>query len=225
MTMPIKITYLLLLISASVLLSCAGGQNSMPEDLAGMKKYLSAKKLELKELETTISEVTKEIEKLEPPKEKDPIKVEAINLQPQEFKRYIEIQAQIAADDVVNASSAIGGRIVSLRVKEGQSVRKGQVIATTDMSTLETQIAEIETSLSLATTIYERQNKLWQQNIGSELQYLEAKNSKERLEKSLETIKSQISKKYVYAPISGICLLYTSPSPRDQRGSRMPSSA
>ncbi len=204
MTMPIKITYLLLLISASVLLSCAGGQNSMPEDLAGMKKYLSAKKLELKELETTISVVTKEIEKLEPPKEKDPIKVEAINLQPQEFKRYIEIQAQIAADDVVNASSAIGGRIVSLRVKEGQSVRKGQVIATTDMSTLETQIAEIETSLSLATTIYERQNKLWQQNIGSELQYLEAKNSKERLEKSLETIKSQISKKYVYAPISGI---------------------
>ncbi len=202
--MAIKINYLLLLVTVSLLLSCSGGQDTIPEDLAGMKKYLSAKKQELKELQTTIADVTKAIEKLEPPKKKDPIKVEAITLKPQEFKRYIETQAQIAADDVVNASSAIGGRIISLKVKEGQSVRKGQVIATTDMSTLETQIAEIETSLSLATIIYERQNKLWQQNIGSEMQYLEAKNNKERIEKSLETLESQISKKYVYAPINGI---------------------
>ena len=202
--MPNKINYILLLVIGCVLFLGSCKQDTMPEDLAGMKKYLSAKKQALKELEASISEVTKEIEKLEPPKEKDPIEVEAINLQPQEFKRYIEIQAQIAADDVVNASSAIGGRIISLGVKEGQSVRKGQVIATTDMTTLETQISEIETSLSLATTVYERQNKLWQQNIGSEMQYLEAKNNKERIEKSLETLKSQISKKYVYAPISGI---------------------
>ncbi len=202
--MPTKINYIFFLVIGCGLFFGSCKQDTIPEDLAGMKKYLSAKKQELKELEASIADVTKEIEKLEPPKEKDPIQVEAINLQPQEFKRYIEIQAQIAADDVVNASSALGGRIISLPVKEGQSVRKGQVIAITDMTTLETQISEIETSLSLATTVYERQNKLWQQNIGSEMQYLEAKNSKERIEKSLETLKSQISKKYVYAPISGI---------------------
>jgi len=92
---------------------------------------------------------------------------------------------------------------LSVNVSEGQYVKRGQLIATTDMVTLEKQISEIQTSLALAKTVYERQQRLWDQNIGSEMQYLEAKANKERLEKSLETLNSQVSKKYVYAPISG----------------------
>ena len=72
------------------------------------------------------------------------------------------------------------------------------------MTTLENQIAEINTNLSLAQTVFERQERLWNQNIGSEIQYLQAKSNKEGLEKSLATLKSQISKKNIYAPLSGI---------------------
>jgi len=176
----------------------------IPEDLEGKRSYLTKKKKELKDLQASIAQVSKEIDRLDPPKEKKALQVRTQKLAAKEFKRYVNVQAQIVAEDIVNASSEIGGRIMSLNVREGNYVNKGQVIATTDMSTVETQIAEIKTSLDLATTVYERQERLWNQKIGSEMQYLEAKTNKERLEKSLATINSQISKKNVYAPISGI---------------------
>jgi len=178
--------------------------DEIPEDLEGKRKYLTEKKAELKKLQEKIDAVNKEITQLDPPKEKAALQVETITLQPTEFKRFIDVQGQVVADDVVNASSDIGGRIMSLNVKEGDRVTRGSLIAVTDMSTLETQIAEINTALTLATTVFERQERLWNQNIGSELQFLEAKTNKERLEKSLSTLNSQIAKKNVYAPISGI---------------------
>ena len=176
----------------------------VPEDLEGMKKYVSQKKVELKQLQQEIDDLNKEILKMDPPKEKAAQQVKTVLLQPKEFERFVDVQGQVMADDIVNASSDIGGRIMSLSVKEGDRVSRGSLIAVTDMSTLETQIAEITTALSLATTVFERQDRLWKQNIGSELQFLEAKNNKERLEKSLSTLESQIAKKNVYAPISGI---------------------
>lgn len=200
----ISIKFLILTLLVTSASSCKKAAEAIPEDLAGKRKYVSAKKKELKELQAHIDEINKDILRLDPPKEKAALQVETLLLKPKEFNRFIEVQGQIVADDIVNASSEIGGRIMSLTVQEGSYVNKGQLIATTDMSTVETQIAEINTALSLATTVYERQARLWEQNIGSELQYLEAKNNKERLEKSLSTINSQISKKNVYAPISGI---------------------
>ncbi len=200
-TLHYKLLFLSLILASSNSCKKPAG---IPEDLDGKRKYLVTKKKELKELQAHINEVNNEILKLDPPKEKAPVQVETLLLKAKEFNRYIDVQAQVMADDIVNVSSDIGGRIMSLNVQEGNYVNRGQLIATTDMSTLETQIAEINTSLSLATTVFERQERLWKQNIGSELQFLEAKNSKERLEKSLSTLNSQIAKKNVYAPISGI---------------------
>ncbi|MEL6986825.1 MAG: efflux RND transporter periplasmic adaptor subunit, partial [Bacteroidota bacterium] len=121
-----------------------------------------------------------------------------------DFNKYATIQGMISSDDVVMASSETGGRLTSMVVKEGQNVRRGQLIATVDMESVNKQIAEIEKSLELAKSVYERQDRLWKQNIGSEIQYLQAKNNKERLEKSLETVKFQLTKANVYAPISGV---------------------
>lgn len=120
------------------------------------------------------------------------------------FSSYITIQGSVMADNLASASAELPGRILSLRVKEGDNVRKGQLIATIDVESIEKQKAELETSLELATTVYERQKRLWDQNIGSEIQYLQAKNSKERLEKSLEVIGVQLTKNNVYAPIGGV---------------------
>ncbi len=199
-------TLFTILLATSLLFSCRPGAKSdaIPEDLEGKKKYLAERKADLRALEAKIEQVKGEILELDPPKEKPPIDVNTMVVKPQEFKRYIKAEGRIVGDDVVNVSSDIGGRITSLTVKEGQYVKRGQLVATTDMETLERQRTEIETSLSLATTVYERQKRLWDQNIGSELQFLEAKNNKERLEKSLETLASQTKKKNVYAPISGV---------------------
>jgi len=87
--------------------------------------------------------------------------------------------------------------------KEGDYVKRGKLIASVDMSPMEDQLKELKTSYSLANTIFERQERLWKQNIGSELQFLEAKSNKERLEQSISAMENTLKKKHIYAPISG----------------------
>ncbi len=187
------------------LVACSGGDgHTIPEDLEGKKVFLSEKQSELRELQTLIGDLEEQIAELDPVKEKDPISVHLKKIIPQEFKRFIKVQANVVADDVINISSELGGRITKLNVKEGQYVKKGKLVATTDMQIVENQIAEVQTALSLANTVYDRQKRLWEKNIGSEIQYLESKNNKERLEKSLDVLKSQISKKHIYSPINGV---------------------
>jgi RND family efflux transporter MFP subunit len=87
---------------------------------------------------------------------------------------------------------------------EGQEVRKGQVILVQDSEIIKKTIKELESSLNLATTMYERQKELWNQNIGTEVQYLEMKNRKESLELKLSTTRTQLSKTKIKAPFDGI---------------------
>jgi len=198
-----KSTLGLFVIISIIFGSCQTNNQTIPEDLEGKRAFLKDKKTELRDLQKMVDELSAEIRKLDPPKENPAVEVNVLKLSSKEFKRFTKSQAMVVAEDVVNASSEIGGRILKLLVREGQYVKRGQLIAVTDMSTMESQIDEIKTSLSLANTVYERQKRLWDKNIGSEIQYLEAKSNKERLEQSLVTINSQINKKNVYAPISG----------------------
>ena len=191
------------ILALALLIGFASCNTNGGDDLESKKALLSEKKAELQALEQEINLLSKEIKDLEPVRKKPATPVEVLEINPKDFTRFVEVQGRVEADDFVNVSSEIGGRITSLLVEEGDYVRKGQLLATTDLETVEKQIAEIETQLELANTIYERQKRLWDQNIGSEIQYLEAKTRMEGLEKSLETLESQISKKNIYAPIGG----------------------
>lgn len=194
-----------IMVAATILFSaCSNNGEEIPQDLEGKETYLADKKSELRDLQLTIEKLEKEIKSLKSDDKKDPIGVNTYVLEPEEFKRYQEVQASVQADDMVNVSSDIGGRLIRVYVDEGDYVKRGQLIAVTDMQTLEKQLEEIKTSLELANIVYERQKRLWDQNIGSEIQFLEAKNNKERLERSLETLQSQVDKKNIYSPISGI---------------------
>ncbi len=124
-------------------------------------------------------------------------------LQPQVFEDYTSVQATVLAAETALATPEIPGRILRMNLQEGDLVKKGQLVAVLDVESTETQQAELQTALSLARTVYERQQRLWEQNIGSELQYLEAKNNYERLEKQLDNIGIAARKRNVYAPISG----------------------
>lgn len=198
--------YLLYLITLLALISASscGSENSWPEDIEGKKTLLTAKKDSLRTIEKDIAKLVSEIAKLEPNKEKPRELVTLQKVEKIDFQHFIEIQGSVQSDEYVNASSEVGGRIIDLRVREGQTINKGALVAKLDLEAVQKQIAELEKSMELAVDVYERQKRLWDQNIGSEIQYLQAKNNKERLEKSLETINYQLTKAEVYAPSSGV---------------------
>lgn len=191
---------LLLTLVITTIFSCT---ETVPEDLKGKKQYVAKKKAEIREIQKEIDLVNKDIMKLDPPKEKQAVAVKTKVIVPDVFKRYTELEARVVSEDAANVSSDIGGRLVRLNVKEGDYVKRGQLIGVTDVELLETQMAEVNTSLSLANTVFEKQSRLWKQNIGSEIQYLQAKNNVEQLQKSVESLKTRIKKKNLYAPISG----------------------
>jgi len=195
-----------ILILASLFLASCQQAAEMPTDLKGKKTYLKTKQAELRNLQKEIATLEAEIEAEDPEakKEKPRTLVTTQTVTKSDFNRFIELQAAIEAEDMVAASSETGGRITALNVKEGQYVKRGQLIATTDLEQVNKSIAEIEKTLELAVDVFNRQKRLWDQNIGSEMQFLQAKNNKERLEKSLETVQYQLTKGNVYAPKSGV---------------------
>ncbi len=174
------------------------------ESVEGLRAAIKQKTSEVSNLQGELETLTDKLKKIDPTAKKPKVPVEVMTLEARTFESFSTIQANVTADDLGMASSETGGRLTTLNVKEGDYVEKGQLIATVNLETLEKQKLELNTSLSLAKTVYERQKRLWDQNIGSELQYLEAKNAKERIEQSLKTFDSQLAKKNVYAPMSGV---------------------
>ncbi|MCS6819724.1 MAG: efflux RND transporter periplasmic adaptor subunit, partial [Chitinophagales bacterium] len=174
--------------------------------LSKKKKQLAKAKVELKNLQDKIAQLEKEIEKLDTTfkvqKKLKYVKVDTIR--PTAFRSYIEVQGTLDAEDNVLAINQIPGIVTAIYVKPGDKVRKGQVLATTDGSAYERAIEALETSLELATTAYEKQKRLWEQNIGSEIQYLQAKTQKETLEKQLKAQKAQLNMTRIISPIDGV---------------------
>lgn len=120
------------------------------------------------------------------------------------FRRYTEVQGNVAPVKMNSISSETGGRLIRVLVKAGDQVQAGQLLAAVDMEPQQKQLQELETAWELARDVYDRQKRLWDQQIGSEMQFLQARNNKERLEKSLESLRSQLRKGQIYAPISGV---------------------
>jgi RND family efflux transporter MFP subunit len=120
------------------------------------------------------------------------------------FKHYIEIQGVVQADKNIEIRPEIGGTVTAIYVKEGQKVAAGQTLIQLDDSAIKNSIAELTTQLNLAKTTFDRQKRLWDQKIGSEMQFLQAKAQKEGLENSLASLKTQAKKMKVIAPFSGI---------------------
>jgi len=197
-----KNVFLFLLIISTV--ACQPqGQKEAPQDLAGLKQQLILKKGELKALSDEVAKLEAEIMLKDTTLKASKRLVTVAPAAKKDFRHYVSVQGNVESDDVVNASSEVGGRLTKMLVDEGHYVKKGQKIASVDLENLKKQIAEIEKSHELAVDVYERQARLWEKKIGSEIQYLQAKNNKERLEKSLETLNFQLSKGDVFAPISG----------------------
>lgn len=120
------------------------------------------------------------------------------------FKHYVEIQGVVKADKNIDIRPEFGGTVTAIYVKEGQRVAAGQILIQLDDIAIKNSIAELTTQLNLAKTTFDRQERLWNQKIGSEMQYLQAKAQKEGLENNLASLKTQAKKMKIIAPFNGI---------------------
>lgn len=176
------------------------------KDLASKKKKLTELKTQQKELISQIETLEKEIAKLDTAfKVERKVKlVQVDEVVKQDFKHYIEVQGNVDAAENIVALCQQPGIVTAIYVKEGDRVTKGQVLAITETtSAMESAVQTVQTQLDLATTAFEKQSRLWEQKIGSEIQYLQSKTQKEALEKQLAAQKAQLEMTKVIAPISG----------------------
>lgn len=119
------------------------------------------------------------------------------------FEHYIDVQGSVDARENVNVSSKLPGIVTAIHVKEGQSVSKGQSLAQVDDQILRANMAELRTQLDLANIMFQKQQNLWNQKIGSEVQFLNAKNQKESLERKVATLQDQMGQARIISPING----------------------
>ncbi|AMJ67316.1 efflux RND transporter periplasmic adaptor subunit [Hymenobacter sp. PAMC 26628] len=129
--------------------------------------------------------------------------VSATVIKPAGFKSYLEVQGRVDFTQNATVPARMAGTLTSVRVVSGDRVGAGQVLATIDASVLDANVAELRTRLDLAKVVYQKQAGLWKQQIGTEIQYLTAKNNYESLERSLASLNRQRAMYRVVAPFSG----------------------
>lgn len=195
--------FLSIIAFAGLMLTAVACGDKEDNSLEGKKAKLVALQSQQAEIQASIKALQAEIEKAEPNKS---IKVKSVSTMPiisQQFDHFVEATGRLDAVNNVLVSPQMGGAITALYVKEGDMVTKGQRIATIDNTVMRNSIQEIMIQLETAKTLFERQKALWEQKIGTEVQYIQAKAQVESIEKRLATLKSQDAMNIVVAPISG----------------------
>lgn len=178
-----------------LLLSC--GEADKTAKLAELKKQHS-------ELTKQISELEKELAGTGAVAEGKSKEVVAVELKPRAFDHYVKTQGYVEAEDNILVSARGMGVITQVLAKEGQEVVKGQVLAQIDNSLIARNVEGLKSQLELATSVFERQKNLWEQKIGTEVQYLQSKTNKESLEKQLAALQEQYDQARIKSPINGI---------------------
>lgn len=130
--------------------------------------------------------------------------VSAFKVETQEFQHYLELQGNVATKQNVLIYPEMPGTLQRVYVTEGDKVYKGQLLATIDDGGMISQLEQLKTQAALAKTTYDRQQRLWDQKIGSEIQFLQAKTTYEATQNSVEQAESQLRKASLRAPFSGI---------------------
>jgi len=182
------------LLALSLLLTACGEKDPAAK-LAALKKEQAATQAQIATLEAKTGAKDDNVAQVVP--------VSVIDVKPETFASYLEVQGRADFDENANVSPRAPGTITSIRVQRGDKVSKGQVLAVLDAAVLEAGMAELRTRLDLARVIYEKQKRLWDQQIGTEVQYLQAKSNYEALKNNLTTQQRQRDQYNVRAPFAG----------------------
>jgi RND family efflux transporter MFP subunit len=164
-------------------------------------------KTKLEKLKKERDNISQQISQLESTLDKTnanpatPISIEVLKKQP--FSHYIEVQGRIDGNENIGVSPRTIGVVTKILVVEGDYVRKGQLLADMDADVLKQNLKDMQNQLAFVTDLYEKQKNLWDQKIGSEVQYLTAKNNMESMQNKIATIQDQIKMASITAPIDG----------------------
>ena len=198
--------YITTLFALFLLMSCADQNKSVEELIAAQNvSELRASRTQLTEEKL---EIEKQIELLD-----DAISnlgergalalVSVFEVKNQAFEHFIELQGSVQTKQNLLVYPEMPGTLKRVYVKEGQAVRKGQLIASIDDGGMSSQLTQLEAQLALAKTTFERQERLWNQKIGSEIQFLQAKTNYEASVQAKASLEQQLRKSKVYAPFTG----------------------
>ncbi|WP_341842602.1 efflux RND transporter periplasmic adaptor subunit [Chitinophaga caseinilytica] len=179
----------------ALMAACGGGEEKKADKLVRLKTEKAKLDAEIKTLEKELKAGDSTTVKTKT--------VTIAQVETSTFEHFIDIQGDVDARENVAVSAQSPGIIKAILVREGQAVIKGQTLAQVDDQVMRASLAELQTQLDLATTLYNKQANLWRQKIGSEVQYLTAKSQKEALEKSMATMKDQINLTRIISPING----------------------
>lgn len=189
--------------SLSILLfSCGSKENSSNIDKLIETKNVTELKSKRALLQADLTKIDEALAGLDT--KKDEALVETMVVKDTVFNHYLEIQGNVDTKENILIQPEFSGALVSLNAKAGQRVAKGQVLGRVDDGGMSQQLAQIQTQYELAKTTFERQKRLWEQKIGSEIQYLQAQTQMTSLQKSLGQMRAQIAKTVIKAPFSGV---------------------
>ncbi len=189
----------ILFVGIIFLSSC--GSSSTLEELKTQKSEIEG---EIKALKDQLAELDEAIKKIDTTSNDEKLElVTVIDLNPDVFNNYIEAQGKTFTENNVMVTTDMGGLVKGVFVDEGQYVNQGQTLIQLDNSIITSQMAELETAISLAKEVFDKRQRLWNQNIGSEIEYLQAKNQYESLIDKKASANVQLSKTSIKAPISG----------------------
>lgn len=188
------IRYSLLIALAVSVAACTPDKKAELEALKKKRAELDAKIAVLESDTTVVGKDTTAV------KAKD---VDVLELQPQAFNHYVQTQGHVEAEENIMVSPKASGVVTHIFVKEGQAVSKGQVLAQIDNSLVLRNIEGMKSQVDLATSVFERQKNLWEQKIGTEVQFLQAKTNMESLEKQLAALHEQNDMTRIKSPING----------------------
>jgi len=203
-----KNIYSILIVSAIVFASCSKEKEVSIEDVIATnnlkqirdtKSDLDTKQIEISE---KIKQLNSAIEELDTLK-RNPL-VTALTIKNEIFTHYLELQGNVKTKQNVLVYPEMAGTLESVLVKEGQRVTKGDVLAIIDDGGMAQQVAQLEATTELARTTFERQKRLWDQKIGSEIQFLQSKTNYQAQKNSLAQLKKQLEKSSITAPFNGI---------------------
>jgi RND family efflux transporter MFP subunit len=190
-----------LLVTTSLLVSCGDKQNDQTVDqliAAKNNKELQARKATI---QADLAKIDAALATLNVRKEEALVSV--ATLKDTVFNHYLDIQGSVNTKENILIQPEMPGTLIALNVKAGQRVSKGQLLARVDDGGSSQQVASLETQYQLAKTTFERQKNLWNQKIGSEIQYLQAQTQMLSLQRSVAQAKAMLSKTEIRAPFSG----------------------
>jgi len=183
-----------------IIFSCSSGSG-----LEKKKAELAESQAEYDALKIKIADLEKEIARLDTSAEiRKPKLVTLIPVQTGIFNHYIDVQGTIDSEENIAVQPGMPGQVTKVNVHEGDMVKAGQVLAEVDNRVIRESISQLQTNVDFAKTAFEKQQRLWNQKIGTEIQFLQSKTQFESLQKNMITLQAQLDMSRIKSPINGM---------------------